>query len=72
MPASKSVARWIEVVYNRRRRHSALGMVSPVSLEYHVPFPKATTKKERLPHDSVVPLRVHNIRTTPLSTLQLG
>ncbi|MBK4149734.1 hypothetical protein GWO74_01175, partial [Corynebacterium macginleyi] len=24
------MAYWIEVVYNRRRRHSSLGMVSPV------------------------------------------
>jgi len=27
--ARKAVARWIEIVYNRRHRHSAIGMVSP-------------------------------------------
>ncbi|MGV3104088.1 integrase core domain-containing protein [Rothia sp. 32237D007AR] len=31
--ARKAVAHWIEVVYNRRRRHWAIGMVSPVSFE---------------------------------------
>ena len=31
--AREAVAYWIEVVYNRRRRHSALGMVSPVDFE---------------------------------------
>ena len=34
--ARASVARWIEVVYNRRRRHSALGMLSPVDFENHI------------------------------------
>ena len=34
--ARKGVAYWIEVVYNRRRRHSALGMVSPVDFENHI------------------------------------
>nr|WP_239088610.1 hypothetical protein [Corynebacterium macginleyi] len=29
------MAYWIEVVYNRRRRHSSLGMVSPVDFENH-------------------------------------
>ncbi|MBK4150245.1 hypothetical protein GWO60_00005 [Corynebacterium macginleyi] len=27
------MARWIEIVYNRRRRHSSIGMVSPVDFE---------------------------------------
>ncbi|MGO1458063.1 MAG: IS3 family transposase [Corynebacterium casei] len=31
--ARKAVARWIEMVYNRRRRHSAIGMISPVDFE---------------------------------------
>lgn len=31
--ARSGIARWIEVVYNRRRRHSSLGMVSPVTFE---------------------------------------
>ena len=34
--ARAGVARWIEVVSNRRRRHSALGMVSPVDCENHI------------------------------------
>jgi len=34
--ARKAVARWIEIVYNRRRRHSAIGMVSPVDFETQV------------------------------------
>ena len=31
--AQKAVARWIEIAYNRRRRHSSIGMVSPVDFE---------------------------------------
>ncbi|ERS52075.1 hypothetical protein HMPREF1267_01849 [Corynebacterium sp. KPL1824] len=31
--AGKAVARWIEIVYNRRRRHWSIGMVSPVDFE---------------------------------------
>ena len=38
------VAYWIEVVYNRRRRHSALGMVSPVDFESHIGL--TTSRKE--------------------------
>ncbi len=34
--ARQAVAYWIEVVYNRRRRHSSLGMVSPVDFENHI------------------------------------
>ena len=29
-----AVGDWIERVYNRRRRHSALGMISPVEYEH--------------------------------------
>jgi putative transposase len=29
----REVARWIEVVYNRRRLHSALGVVPPAEFE---------------------------------------
>ena len=32
--ARLAVGDWIERVYNRRRRHSALGMISPVEFEY--------------------------------------
>ena len=31
--AKQAVARWIEVVYNRRRLHTSLGMVPPVEFE---------------------------------------
>jgi putative transposase len=31
--AKRAVADWIERVYNRRRRHSSLGMISPVEFE---------------------------------------
>lgn len=31
--AMREVARWIEIVYNRRRLRSALGMVPPVEFE---------------------------------------
>lgn len=34
--ARKAVARWIEIVYNRRRRHSSIGMVSPVDFEAQI------------------------------------
>ena len=42
--ARKAVAYWMEVVYNRRRRHSALGMVSPVDFENHIGL--TTSRKE--------------------------
>jgi transposase InsO family protein len=32
--AVRGVTEWIETVYNRRRRHSALGNISPVAFEY--------------------------------------
>lgn len=31
--AIRAVSSWIEIVYNRRRRHSSLGMLSPVAFE---------------------------------------
>ena len=34
--ARKAVARCIEIVYNRRRRHSAIGMISPVDFEARI------------------------------------
>ena len=42
--AREAVAYWIAVVYNRRRRHSALGMASPVDLENHIGL--TTSRKE--------------------------
>lgn len=35
--ARREVARWIEIFYNRRRRHSSIGNQSPVDFEnaYH-------------------------------------
>jgi len=32
--ATLGVSEWIETVYNRRRRHSALGNISPVAFEH--------------------------------------
>ena len=34
--AIASVSEWIETVYNRRRRHSALGQISPVAFEHRL------------------------------------
>lgn len=34
--AKQAVGTWIESVYNRRRRHSKLGMISPVTFEEHI------------------------------------
>lgn len=34
--AKRTVGAWIEAVYNRRRRHSKLGMISPVTFEQHI------------------------------------
>lgn len=33
--ATRAVGAWIEDRYNRRRRHSALGQISPVRFELH-------------------------------------
>ena len=41
--AKKAVARWIEMVHNRRRRHSSIGMISPVEFENQITDPP--TKK---------------------------
>ena len=34
--ARQAVARWIEIIYNRRRRHSSIGMISPVDFEARI------------------------------------
>lgn len=36
MKPEKAVARWFEIVYNRRRRHSSIGMISPVDFEARI------------------------------------
>lgn len=41
--ACKAVAYWIEVVYNRRRRHSAIGMIPPVTFENQTTQEKTST-----------------------------
>jgi putative transposase len=30
-----AVGRWLEKRYNRKRRHSAIGMMTPVQVEHH-------------------------------------
>lgn len=39
--AIRAVSSWIETVYNRRRRHSALGQISPVAFEHQLVTPAA-------------------------------
>ena len=34
--ARKAVARWIAIVYNRHRRHSSIGMISPIDFEAQI------------------------------------
>ena len=34
--AKHAVSTWIETVYNRRRRHSSLGMTNPVAFESNI------------------------------------
>ena len=40
--AKLAVGRWIEERFNRLRRHSALGMLSPVRFENHLTMQAAT------------------------------
>lgn len=54
----KAVARWIEIVCNRRRRRSAIGMVSLVDFESRI---SAQIDKKK----ASAQLRVHNLRATP-------
>lgn len=42
--AKQAVARWIEVVYNRRRLHTSLGMVPPVEFEENL---RATAREDK-------------------------
>ena len=52
--AKLAVGDWIERVYNRRRRHSALGMISPV--EYRRPIHSDGTSRLTLcPPNGVKP-----------------
>lgn len=37
--AITAVSTWIETVYNRRRRHSALGQINPVAFEHQLTTP---------------------------------
>ena len=62
--AKLAVGDWIERVYNRRRRHSALGMISPVDYEdrfirRHKPPDPVSTKRGQahLPHLVALPAR---------------
>ncbi|OFR68022.1 integrase core domain-containing protein [Corynebacterium sp. HMSC078H07] len=42
--ARKAVARWIEIVYNLRRRHSSIGMIGPVGFETRIAKQNAKKK----------------------------
>jgi len=33
--AKTSIAEWIEIFYNRKRRHSSIGYLSPAAYERH-------------------------------------
>ena len=57
--AKLAVGDWIERVYNRRRRHSSIGMISPVdsntdSLRRHKPPDPVSTKRGQAPCRSKV------------------
>ena len=45
--AHREVARWIEVVYNRRRRHSAIGYDTPVDYEHTLTNNKVETSMDQ-------------------------
>lgn len=45
--ARQEVARWIEVVYNRRRRHSGIGYATPVDHEHQLTNTQAATIKDQ-------------------------
>lgn len=44
--ARREVARWVEIVYNRRRLHSSLDYTSPVAFENAIARDQATTETE--------------------------
>ena len=43
--ARREVARWIEIVYNRRRLHSSLVYTSPVAFENAIEHDQAETEE---------------------------
>ncbi|MGO2112453.1 MAG: integrase core domain-containing protein [Pseudoclavibacter sp.] len=61
--ARREVARWIEIVYNRRRLHSSLDYTSPVAFEKMIKRDQADTEE----HTQIRPKQLDHTSTSPKS-----